>query len=74
MSEREKLLHDIEAFIAKHDMPETVFGVSAMNDTALLTKLRRGRSVRIDTAEKLRRFMREYKARPKKAAVSHAAA
>lgn len=68
MSEREKLLRDIEAFIAKHGMPETVFGVKAMNDTALLTKLRRGRSVRIDTAEKLRRFMREFrdgKPRPK---------
>ena len=26
MSEREKLLKDIETFIAEHDMPETVFG------------------------------------------------
>ncbi len=76
MSEREKLLKDIEAFIAEHDMPETVFGVRAMNDTALLTKLRKGRSVRIDTAERLRKFMTSYKSerRPKKAAASQAAA
>lgn len=76
MSEREKLLKDIESFIAEHNMPETVFGVRAMNDTALLTKLRRGRSVRIDTAERLRKFMASYKPerRPKKAAASQVAA
>lgn len=76
MSEQEKLLRDIETFLAKHDMPETVFGVKAMNDTALLIKLRKGRTVRIDTAEKLRRFMREYKTdgKPRPRQSAHAAA
>lgn len=61
MSAQEDLLRDIEKFIAKHRMPETVFGAKAMNDTALVAKLRKGRSVRLVTAERLRAFIRDYR-------------
>lgn len=77
MTAREKLLAEIDAFLEKHDMRETTFGIKAVNDPALVSDMRyHGRSVRIDTAEKLREFMTSYKSerRPKKAAASQAAA
>lgn len=60
MSEKEALLEAIEKFIARHGIPETVFGMRAMNDPSFIAKLRKGRSVRIDTAEHLRTYMRDF--------------
>ena len=79
MSEREELLKTIETFIEQHEMPETVFGLRTMNDPALVAKLRKGRTVRIDTAAKLTAFMRDYrpttdgKPRPRQSAANAAA-
>lgn len=61
MTAREQLLADIEAFIARHAMYPTTFGRLAANDTALVSRLRNGATVRLDTAERLRRFMSEYR-------------
>ena len=61
MSEKEALLKSIEKFILANRMPDTTFGIRAMSDPSFIAKLRKGRSVRIDTAEKLRGFMRDYK-------------
>jgi hypothetical protein len=77
MTAREKLLAEIDAFLERHNMRETAFGIKAVNDPALVSDMRyHGRSVRIDTAERLREFMASYKPekRPKRAAASHAAA
>lgn len=77
MSEKEALLKSIEKFILANRMPETTFGIRAMSDPSFIAKLRKGRSVRIDTAEKLRGFMRDYKQdgkpRPNKIAAQPAA-
>lgn len=76
MSTREKLLAEIEEFCEKHGLKDTAFGLQSVNDPALIMDLRNGRSVRLDTADRLRAFMAAYKPvrRPKKAAASHAAA
>ena len=77
MTAREKLLAEIDAFLERHNMRETAFGIKAVNDPALVSNMRyHGRNVRIDTAERLREFMASYKPerRPKKAAASQAAA
>lgn len=77
MTAREKLLAEIDEFCEKHNMRETAFGIKAVNDPALVSDMRyHGRSVRIDTADKLRAFMASYKPerRPKKAAAPQVAA
>ena len=65
MTAREKLLAEIEAFLKRADMDHTRFGTLAMNDTAFVTKMRRGRNVRIDTAERARAYIAAWKP-PKK--------
>jgi hypothetical protein len=60
MTERETLLHSIIAYCVRNNIPETVFGMRTMNDPSLVSKMRKGRSVRIDTAERLRAYMREH--------------
>jgi predicted Ser/Thr protein kinase len=70
MTAREKLLAEVEAFLEKTGMRETTFGFETVNDPALVSDLRNGRNVRIDTAEKLRNYIaknRGGKPRPKSA-------
>jgi hypothetical protein len=67
MTEREKLLAEIEAFLVKTGMGATRFGVEAKGEGPLLNRLRAGGGVGIDTAKKIRDFMRTYKQQnPKK--------
>jgi hypothetical protein len=54
------LLHDIEAFIAKHEMSEWVFGEKALNDRHFVRQLRAGREHRRATESRARKFMAEY--------------
>ena len=61
MSETEKLLQEIEAFLVKTEMPATIFGVRAVGNIAFVHKLRKGKTVLFETAGKARKFMREYK-------------
>lgn len=65
---RQKLLADVEAFLQRHEMNYTSFGRQALNDTAFVARLRAGKDLRFDTAEKVRQFMDEYPVRKKKAA------
>jgi hypothetical protein len=71
MSTRDTLLAEIEAFLARHRMPETTFGKICLNDTAFVSRFRSGSDVRSRTADKLRQFMRDYKA-PKRVASGNA--
>ncbi len=73
MSEREKLLTEIEDFIARHEMRPTHFGRLAVNDTAFVRDLRDGRSVRLDMVDRLREFMRGYGPSQKNGRDAHAA-
>jgi hypothetical protein len=75
MSERQKLLQDIECFIDKFGLAASRFGLLAMNDPALVKRLRAGGDVRTETAQKLRDFMRGWKppVNPKRRAEARAA-
>ena len=53
-----KLLADIHAFRAKAGMERTRFGIEAVNDGHLLTRLQAGREPRRATVERVRAFMR----------------
>ena len=71
MSSTEKLLTDIEKFMARTGMNATTFGMLAAKNPALLIHLRAGGDVRLRTADKIRQFMIDYAAsnkRQKKAA------
>lgn len=52
---------DIEAFLVTRAMNATEFGLQAMGDSHFVHALRRGRNVRTDTIEKVRKFMEDYK-------------
>lgn len=59
-----ELLRRIEAFIAeneKHGMTQTRFGRESMADGALIPLLREGRSLSLKNAEKVVRYMVDYK-------------
>lgn len=56
----EKLLQQIEAFCAEHQMSESRFGVDALNDKNFVPQLRAGRDLRFSTAEKCLAFMAQF--------------
>lgn len=57
MSDRDRLLAEIEAFLKSEGMNPTDFGRGALNDTAFVSRLRNGSDVRSKTAAKVREFM-----------------
>lgn len=65
MSEHERLLIDIERFLTKTGMGPTQFSVESCGQRGLMTRLRRGEGVTLETADKVRTFMRTYKAKKK---------
>lgn len=62
MTARDQLLAEIEAFLIAHDMPSSTFGKLFSNDTAFVSRFRAGATVRLDTADRLRLFMKLYQA------------
>jgi hypothetical protein len=54
----QKLISEIEAYCAKHEITPTDFGRLAMNDTALVTTLRRGRELRSATRQKILDYLK----------------
>lgn len=74
MSTRENLLAEIEAFIASHDLSPYSFGKQALNDPGFMERMRHGRDPRLGTVDRVRKFMREYKARPSQRLLTGAAA
>jgi phosphopantothenoylcysteine decarboxylase / phosphopantothenate---cysteine ligase len=53
------LLAEIEAFLADSGLTATKFGLAAVNDGHLVANLRRGHSVTLKTADRVRAFMRQ---------------
>jgi len=78
MNTREKLLAEIDAFLADTGMSPTTFGAEATGDRALMITLRKGRDPKSATVDKIRAYIaRHSKARRKprpKAAHERAAA
>lgn len=52
-----ELLAEIEAFLAQSGLTPTKFGVAAVNDGHLVAKLRKGGSVTLKTADKVRAYL-----------------
>src|SRR5262245_42663293 len=52
------LLTEIEAFLADTGLTATKFGLASVNDGHLVANLRRGNSVTLKTADRVRAFMR----------------
>jgi hypothetical protein len=59
ISTRDPLLDDIEAYLVRTGMSAQAFGRAALNDSAFMTTLRRGRDVRRSTHMRVRQFMNE---------------
>jgi phosphopantothenoylcysteine decarboxylase / phosphopantothenate---cysteine ligase len=53
------LLAEIEAFLAQSGLTPTKFGLAAVNDGHLVANLRKGNSVTLKTADRVRAFMRK---------------
>jgi phosphopantothenoylcysteine decarboxylase/phosphopantothenate--cysteine ligase len=53
------LLSEIEAFLAARGVTATKFGLASVNDGHLVANLRRGNSVTLKTADRVRAYMRE---------------
>ena len=60
MNQKQKLLAQIEVFIELHDMPATTFGLLAVNNGHLVHNLRSGKTIRLDTVDKVLDFMESY--------------
>jgi len=57
------LLEEIEAFLAATGIAASKFGLAAINDGHLVANLRKGNSVTLKTADKVRTYMGELRAR-----------
>ena len=76
MTLREQFLSEIEAFMRRHDMGQSAFGLAARNDGSFVTRLRTGESdPKSTTIDEVRAWMTERdkalarkSARPKQAA------
>lgn len=66
MSARKELLTEIDAFLKANNLSESTLGFLALRDPAFVLRLRRGRNTGIETAARIRKFMREYDPVPKK--------
>lgn len=64
MTSTEKLLLEIEAFLAINPMGETQFGVVSCGNSKLVSRLRSGSSCSLDTADKVRGFIRGFSGGP----------
>lgn len=58
MTDTQILLQEIDAFIQSCGLAESTFGRKAVNDGKLVARLRNGRRVWPETAERVRAFMR----------------
>jgi hypothetical protein len=73
MSETQKLVHEIEAFLRAVPMAESTFGRKAVNDGKLLGRLRLSGSVTLEKAAQIRKFMADERHAAKRASKDAAA-
>lgn len=57
MTDQEKLLADIEAYLSLHGMAASTFGARAVQDGKFVARLRAGKDVTLRTADRVRAFM-----------------
>ena len=56
-----KFTAEVERFIARHGLKDSTFGKLAVNDTAVINKMRRGVVFNLRRMARIRAFMRGYK-------------
>ena len=59
-----ELLGEIEGFLAQFGLTPSKFGVAAVNDGHLVAKLRRGNSITLKTADRVRAYMASRRSSP----------
>lgn len=65
MGSCQEFLNQIEVFLKKTGMTATAFGFNAVNDPNFVGDLRRGRRPSLDTADRVKAYMRRHKCKPK---------
>lgn len=55
----DKLLSEVNDFLSETGMGPSYFGKAASGNSELVKRLRDGRSIRLDTADRVRAFMKE---------------
>lgn len=70
--DREKLISEIEAFAEATGLAESTIGGRAVKDSRFVSRLRDGKAVTFQNVERLRDFMRGYRA-TRRSATSHEA-
>lgn len=58
MIEISDLLKQIEAYCAEHRIEETTFGLRAVNDGKFVSRLRNGKTIQLNTLNKVLAFLR----------------
>jgi hypothetical protein len=56
-----QLLDEIDAFLVKHEMTATTFGLLSSNDGHLIRDMRGGRQITLGRADRIRAFMSAYR-------------
>lgn len=51
------LIRQIDAFIARHGMTDTAFGLAAVNDGKIVPRIRLGKNITLRTVQRLTEFM-----------------
>ena len=63
---RATLLAEIESYLQATGMAASRLGQVAMGDPSFVLKIRQGRNVRIDTADRIREYIRDHPPTPKR--------
>jgi hypothetical protein len=61
MTERDKLLSEIESFLELRGMPDSTFGRMAVNDGKFVPRIRSGGDINTRTLARVRAFMEQQK-------------
>lgn len=61
MSIRENFKSEVEAFLKDNEMQPSIFGLAAVNDPSFVIRLRNNRNFRLDTIERVQKYMRDYR-------------
>lgn len=74
MDTRDQILAEIEALLRRTEMAETTFGRKAVNDGKFVARLRAGGGLTTRTADQVRAFIADQKAKLKAAESTEGAA
>ncbi len=68
MTTRDKLLADIERYLERTGLTAREFGVRVRNDTALVYRMRKGGTITMEAADRVRAYMAAHPPTSKKRA------